>query len=40
MKELSVSDLRSIYTKLFKNNSKNKKKTDLIDELTKYLEEN
>jgi hypothetical protein len=40
MKELSVSDLRNIYTTLFKNNGKSKKKTDLIDELTKYLEEN
>tara|TARA_B110000037_G_scaffold221874_1_gene294382 strand:- start:6862 stop:7542 length:681 start_codon:yes stop_codon:yes gene_type:complete len=39
MKELSVSDLRVIYATLLKNNSKSKKKTELIDELTKYLEE-
>ena len=39
MKELSVSDLRVIYATLLKNNSKSKKKPELIDELTKYLEE-
>tara|TARA_B100000497_G_scaffold15829_1_gene18304 strand:+ start:4544 stop:5221 length:678 start_codon:yes stop_codon:yes gene_type:complete len=39
MKELSVSDLRVIYATLLKNNSKSKKKTEIIDELTKYLEE-
>lgn len=38
MKELSVADLREIYASLFKNSGKSKKKTDLIDELTKYLE--
>ena len=38
MKELSVSDLRSIYALLFKNSGKGKKKTDIIDEMTKYLE--
>lgn len=39
MKELSVSDLRVIYASLFKNSGKSKKKPDLIDELTKYLED-
>ena len=39
MKALSVSDLRVIYASLFKNSGKSKKKTELIDELTKYLED-
>lgn len=39
MKELTVSELRVLYAKLFKNNDKSKKKTDLINELTNYLEE-
>jgi hypothetical protein len=38
MKELPVSDLRTIYATLFKNSGKTKKKSNLIDELTKYLE--
>ena len=39
MKELPVSELRVIYATLFKNSGKTKKKSDLIDELTKYLED-
>lgn len=39
MKELPVSDLRAIYATLFKNSGKTKKKTELIVELTKYLED-
>jgi len=39
MKELPVSELRVVYALLFKNSGKTKKKSDLIDELTKYLED-
>ena len=38
MRELSVSELCSIYATYFKNSGKGKKKIDLINEMTKYLE--
>ena len=39
MKELPVSELRVIYATIFKNSGKDKKKIDLIEEFTNYLED-